>query len=441
VLLDLPARALVVSLVLFIATPSKWPWHFAALIGVATLTVAAETVRWREDMRPSPAIRSRTVIALSASILAALWSWSPRGAWNAVDLRTLDWTPSFERLVPLTTAAALLPLALVAVGAVVSRLRHARAADVPSRVVSWTAPILVLPLVVFTVSILVADGIRTPGWTAARENVAALRGTDGCGFADDLRVPALDSIRPLPTTQGGGKRSPTPDWVPPAPAPGLTRFALGPSLESTSATPWFVAPHARIGIYVSGRPAPGDRLEVQWGVRRNGANEIVRRDSFPVRPTTTEEVSMPWRLITQPELRRPPRRATVVRVALANDAPPAAALAVTEPFRSSLEPLTQALAADGTMTLALPHVVTFFPCVALPTLQHGVVSAPDVILSTRAADPLLLDPGTTPFNGLLDIYTLQRLAVTDSRNTPSEVTVHTIDPRIRGWEIVEPDRT
>ena len=65
----------------------------------------------------------------------------------------------------------------------------------------------------------------------------------------------------------------------------------------------------------------------------------------------------------------------------------------------------------------------------------------DVILTTREADPLLLDPGTSPFNGLLDIYSLQRLAVTDSRNKPSGVTVHTIDPRIRGWERVEPDRT
>ena len=153
-----------VSLLLFIATPSKWPWHFGALIGVACLACAAETVRWRGETGPSITVRLRTIVALSALIVAALWSWSPRGAWNAVDLRTLDWTPSFERLVPLTSAAAL-PLALVVAGIVVSRLRQAQLQTyVPRRLVDCPDPRAAARRL--HAQILVADGIRTAEWTA-----------------------------------------------------------------------------------------------------------------------------------------------------------------------------------------------------------------------------------------------------------------------------------
>ena len=59
-----------------------------------------------------------------------------------------------------------------------------------------------------------------------RENVAALN-VERCGFADDLRVLALDSILPLPAAQTRRVVSATPDWVPDTPVSGLARFALG----------------------------------------------------------------------------------------------------------------------------------------------------------------------------------------------------------------------
>jgi hypothetical protein len=137
----------------------------------------------------------------------------------------------------------------------------------------------------------------------------------------------------------------------------------------------------------------------------------------------------------------------MVRVALENDAPPAGALAVTTPFGYSADPLARR--ASETSTLALPHVVTFFPCVTLPRLQDGAVEPPGLIITTRAADPLLLDPGTSPFRGLLDTYDLQRLPIDRSlqprtgasSNRSTDITAYTIDARIRGWVKVQPVRT
>ena len=47
--LDLAPGSLGVALVLLIATPSKWPWHFGALVGIAAVAVASETIRLRRD--------------------------------------------------------------------------------------------------------------------------------------------------------------------------------------------------------------------------------------------------------------------------------------------------------------------------------------------------------------------------------------------------------
>jgi arabinosyltransferase B len=437
-LLDLPARALIVSLLLFVATPSKWPWHFGALLGFVVLAVAAETCRWRE-MRQLKSVLVRSGAALFTLILAISWSWSPRGSWNAVDLRTLNWSPHFERLIPLGTVAAALPVVLVALGLIGKRLRRASGRDVLTSVVSWAAPVLVVPLAVFTVSLLVLDAGRTSDWTAARENVSALDGTDGCGLADDLQVPALDSIRPLPSTHTRTQR-PTSGWIPDAPSPSLMRFGLGPSLASASATPWFsLVPGGDVGWFVSGHQGLEDRLEVQWATRRARVVEILRSDDFTIRPTVPEEGSLTWRFMTQAEFRPAPRRATIVRIALENRGPPAGALAVTGPFSYTRQPLARQLA-SSTSTLVLPHALTFFPCAELPRLQFGLVEPPSLIVSTRKANPLLLDPGTSPFNGVLDLYRIERLPVTDSSDQLTEIAAYRVDAHTPNWTQVKADR-
>ena len=44
-----PAATLCVALVLLVATPSKWPWHFGAIAGVVALAVTIELRRFRHE--------------------------------------------------------------------------------------------------------------------------------------------------------------------------------------------------------------------------------------------------------------------------------------------------------------------------------------------------------------------------------------------------------
>ena len=80
-LLDLPSTSLAVGLVLLVATPSKLPWHFGALLGIAAVAVAAETARLREESR-SGGSKLKALAAIGAAMLAIGWSWSAGRSWG-----------------------------------------------------------------------------------------------------------------------------------------------------------------------------------------------------------------------------------------------------------------------------------------------------------------------------------------------------------------------
>jgi hypothetical protein len=303
--------------------------------------------------------------------------------------------------------------------------------------VTWAVPILVVPLAIFTLAVLATDTARTADWTAARANLRALTGADDCGLAEDLRVPALDSVRPLAMAAGMGPTRNEPDWIGSAPIRGIPRFALGPTLDSATRTPWFTLGSSReVAWFVGGRLGAGDRLQLQWGAGESERDAVViGEDDFTPAPNTAEAVSMPWRLVTQPEVDPPPARATMMRIALDNDSGTAGAVAVTAPFEYSYERLATTLA-DASAALVLPHVATYFSCLELAQLRNGVAESPELIVTTVPAEPLLLDPGTSPFNGVLDLYGIQRLPVVDSAMQPFDMAVYRVDQRIPGWRKV-----
>ena len=189
-LLDLPAAALGLSLVLLIATPSKWAWHFGALIGVMAVAVAAETIRLREEAARSSGWRLRPFLVLGAVALAGAWLWSPRSPWSRLDLRTLDWTLGVESSLPFHGLALVLPFVALAVVGLAGLALHGRLGlrAAPWRAAVWSAPLIAVPAIAFTVGVLVADSARTGSWTLTRQNIAALRGEPDCGLADDVLV-------------------------------------------------------------------------------------------------------------------------------------------------------------------------------------------------------------------------------------------------------------
>ena len=188
--LDVPSIALLCGLGLLLFTPSKHPWHFGALLGVAAVAAGGEALRLEREARLAAPFRFRPLVLASCLVALVGWTWWWRRASSSYDLVTLDWRPAFESTVPLVILAALIPIVALFIVAYVDLFRHGPAAVGSSagRVVSWSTVMLTIPVVTFAMVILTTDSVRTASWTLTRQNLGALTGNAGCGVADQLRV-------------------------------------------------------------------------------------------------------------------------------------------------------------------------------------------------------------------------------------------------------------
>jgi len=436
-LLDLTSLALIVSLVLLVATPSKRPWHFGPMLGIIALAVAAETARLQGEARRSDRWRVLPFFAIGVAVFAATWAWSPRGPWNNNDLETLDWILGFERRISLATLAGLLPLLLLGVAGFVelARDRRDRLREVLWRVASWTAPALAIPVIAFTAAVLVADAIKTDSWTVSRQNVDTLTGNLRCGLADDGLVPSASSMRPLAAV-GADEARPAPSWVPPPPVAGLPRFALGPIGGGSASSPWFKLSGERpFGVFVAGSPELMDELALEWGQRRRGRIETLGTGELIVDVRADIET---WRFFSAPELPSPGEGATAVRVVLRSSVP-GSTLAITAPVAYASERLVRRLDGAGSLSLVLPNMLMYVPCARQPRLSDGAVEAPGQIVAFLGSWPVRLT--TSPFNGLPDLYRLRRLPLADAKGTPRGAILYDVDRRIPGALTAPPDKT
>ena len=110
--LDLPSASLGLMLVLQLATPSRHPFQFGALLGVLPPGRGGSQGR-------TPARRPRLdrLARVRSSCSPRRRSpqpgrRSPRPGWNPLDLRTLEWTLAVEDSLPLQSLAVGLPLLL-----------------------------------------------------------------------------------------------------------------------------------------------------------------------------------------------------------------------------------------------------------------------------------------------------------------------------------------
>jgi arabinosyltransferase C len=437
--LGIPAASLGLSLLLLIATPSKFPWHFGALIGVAAVALAAEIVRLRHESRSPIRSVARPLIAIGAAVLAVAWSWTPRTGWSTLDLRTLDWKPGIETWLPVATMATALPIVLLAAAAIGGFFRdRAALLRAPWRTAVWTVPIVAVPLLAFTFVVLAADAVRTDSWTLTRQNLGALRGDAGCGLADATLVPTAMS----PYSQFPARRSESRAlaiWTPPTPLAGLPRFSLGPGEREAVNSPWFrIGREERFGLYVAGTPRSSDRLGLEWGLVRQREVQTLGSDLVPTAFSAEAGASLPWRFVSAGELPPAARKANVVRVTLRSDAAPGAALAVTAPVRYTAKPLATLLDRGGSRPLVFPNLVTYVPCVELPRLGSGIVEVPSHIVIPADASSPVREPASSPFVGVLDLYELERLPLADSANPPDDVAVFRVDRQIPGAKEAPP---
>jgi hypothetical protein len=429
--LDLYGASLGLAFVLLIATPSKVPWHFGALIGLAAIAVASETARFVADARSVRGWHVRPFVVVGAAMLAAAWSWFPRNVWSDLDLRTLDWTLGIEDRVTLAKVAGVAPLVVLACFALLARFRSRRPSVLEGawQAAAWTVPVLAVPLVAFTLGIFAADTAKTASWTLGRQNLETLTGDLGCGLADDAVVPALHSMRGL-SALGATSLPPVAGWVPAAPVRNLDRFTLGaPTDRSTAArSPWFRLPDSGlVGFFVAGTPQSPAAFELQWGRARGaritqlGRAEVNGGFADAALPDRTD-----WRFYAAGDLPVSPSRANVVRLATATSG---ADIAVTRPVGYRDEPLA-ALIRRNQPTLALPNLRTYVPCVAQPRVR-GTADVPGAIIGF--SDSLWpLATGTSPFDGALELYPLVRLPLSDSQNPPDKVSVYVVARGIPG---------
>jgi hypothetical protein len=103
------------------------------------------------------------------------------------------------------------------------------------------------------------------------------------------------------------------------------------------------------------------------------------------------------------------------------------------------EKLARRLSRRESPSLVMPSLVTFFPCARLPLLSNGVVDPPGEILVPRGSLTVLRFTGS-PFQGILDLYSLERLPLSDSANPPPEVVAFGVDRRLPGGARISPTR-
>jgi Mycobacterial cell wall arabinan synthesis protein len=440
--LDIPATGLLVSLLLLIATPSKRTWHFGTLIAIAAVAVAAETVRLRSDARAARGWSARPLLVIGAAMLAIAWSWAPRGAWADFDLRTLQWTLGFESRITLAKAASFLPLALLLILGVTVLLRQGRniAWRVPWQVAGWTAPLLVIPLLVFTAGVLIADGFKTDSWTLARQNVDALNADGGCGLADAVLVVRESSMRPLTTNV----RTTAPSWAPAAPLRGLPVLGLGRLGSRAVRSPWFRLPHSpnkRVGLFVAGAPQGSSQLSLEWGRRAHGSVATLGSDDVSSSHLTNGGGPVVWQFLDAADLPTRRTQASLVRLVLRSTNPAANALALTYPVAYVDETLTDRIQRSTARTLVSPNLLAYLPCALQPKLQNGVAQIPAQIVALNSTLSPVIGDSANPFNGLVDLYELHELSFSDSQDAPDGLVMYSVEHGIPGAALAPPDTT
>jgi hypothetical protein len=426
--LNMPAAAVGVGLLLLVVTPSKLPWHFGVMIGLAALALAAETARlatepWRWHVRP--------FLVVAAGSVAAAWAWFPRNKWADLDLRTLDWTLGVERHITFAKLAGAVPvLVLIAFGLWELRRRRGRRLEtVPWRAATWTVPAVAVPLIAFTLGVLAVDAHKTESWTLARQNLDTLRGDTGCGLADDSLVPSRESMRPLPAL---GRIPHTEAWLPQSPANAIPTFALAATnAERAARSPWFAVKQGRrTGFFLTGIPSATESVALDWG--RAGGGGVTPLGSGDVGADLGSDARPElgyWRLNGATSLPAAPSGADALRFTVATAGAPAAGIGLTPPVSYEDETLTRLLAQQP--ALALPNLLTYFPFVRLPPVRRGVAEVPKAIVAFRDST-WPIGTGTSAFDEVSDLYPLVRLPLSDSAVPPDDVVVSVVDTHSPG---------
>ena len=191
-----PARSLAAGLLLLVLVPSKWPWHFGGLVGLAAVATSAEVARLLREGAQAGARAIRAVVGFVLLVVAGLWvrqagfTVPSQRAWSDLDVRTTHWGSGFALFAWVVTLSVLGVTVLV-----VMRERNGgrlRLRRVPSLGAAVAVVVLSFTAVGTTAAVLVVDAASS-SWTVGRQNAATFVGREGCGALDELNGGALSA--------------------------------------------------------------------------------------------------------------------------------------------------------------------------------------------------------------------------------------------------------
>ena len=409
---------LVVALLLFAVSPSKWSYHLGAAAGpfAALLTVGLVLVA-RRARTPD---RYLVIVGVGGSALliaAATLAFDGPNAWWQPAVYDVPWAGEAPRPFgialndPLPWLAAVVALtALLAI-----RHRAARAAAGSPAVVTLTAMAVVLALVLGSFA---AAPLRRSEGSLAMVNLRRLTGSKVCGLADDVQV--LPDGAPLAvasgddqltgfTAQGGYLASAPP---PDAPGTGASAYlwgsrgpddAHGAEQTGTMTSAWFDLPpqpaNGGVAVSVSGRTGEGNALVFELG-RSEDADVVPLGERTPVdRPAADEDPDHPlWRTIGIDATDLPAGADRIRIKAVDGRSDPIGWLAFTGPRLRSVIPLNQFLADGGPVLVTWPQAF-LFPCVHdVATVSAGVATTPRTVIESPR--PFLADDRKRDIGGV-----------------------------------------
>jgi hypothetical protein len=371
-----------IGLLVLVATPSKWTWHFGAFAGLATIFLSQLALA-----APGPLARltrrHRTLAwGLGGTCLAgtAGWAWlAGQGRnWWADNLMPGVARAGLPLFGPVTFAAVLAPV--LAAGLWRYR-RHGPLA------LMWTSALLVGCLLAGEVGVLVGGfGLAVARtwdtwspWTDAVRDPLARQ----CGEARVVRVadPSTAAAPPVATGPGivagatagqgfqAGVRSPD-SPPPPGPATALV-YGSGPATPEAPArlsTPWLALP-ARLAAgeplmtTVSGLLGGGNQLEAEFAAPGAGGPRVVARSWLG-----SPEDDLSWRDVLISTGAGLPPGTTMFRItATATHS----WFSFASPTARTLTPVARALPRDG-RTLVDWQLRWLYPCLDQPPLAHGI---------------------------------------------------------------------
>jgi hypothetical protein len=377
----LPTASIGLGLVLLSLTPSKWIWHFAGFIGIAAVGIALETERLRRHDTARLGRFGVAVAVLALSLLAARRALP----WGPVDLGDLTWHHSPSLYVVAAFAA-------IAVVVVLGRTRLHR----PELA---AIPVVATALLGVTMLALAADALVTEGWTAPRQMLSSLApGSGSCGLADDVVIPAVDSMQRLqPVDNGRSRQKSSRDSEP--------LFALPPS----QARVWYEAPSAPIGTFVRSERPSADRIVAVWGRTTPSGVRRLRAGMVRVPAPSVRRPRAEWTLIPESGFPKRPQDADAILIFTRGGMHPDGGARLPPPISFRSAPLDRILASASTRSLVDPFLFEATPCADLPTLTLGVADVPSLQLEWHLAFGF---EATSPFRGVTDLF--------DTLNVPLE---------------------